>query len=277
MSSIIKSAWSGATDSILSPLKVVKSVAKGDFSQAWTDLKHIPGNQERANSKTLNSMGIRGWVGDHPGETAAGVVASIFGGGALYGAGGATAGSSGGAPITAAIGTPATGAGATTSSSGGAMSSLFSNGGFGNALSAGGSLLNAFGSSKQGSASSAMSEFEASQLDRQANSTQAQSQRQAMEDRRQARLAESRALAVGAASGASADSTSFVNNISNIESLGELNALTSLYGGNEQASYLRKSAEAKRLEGKAAKSAGGIGALTSVLSAGKSLYSMFGG
>ncbi|HHH1850564.1 TPA: hypothetical protein ACPZUE_000020 [Yersinia enterocolitica] len=280
MSNVIKSVWSGAADSILSPVKVVKSAVKGDFSQAWKDLKHIPGNQERANSKTLNSLGVRGWVGDHPGETAAGIVASIFGGTALMGGGGASASS--GAPISAAVGTPATGgAGAggsvATSGSGGVMSSLFSNGNFGNALSTGGSLLNAFGSVSSGNASSSMSLQEAAQLDSQATTTRAQSQIQAREDRRQARLAESRAQALAAASGANANSTSFVNNISDMESQGELNALTSLWSGNQQANVMKSMANAKRMEASSAKKAGGIGALSSVLSAGKSLYSMFGG
>ncbi|AJJ62741.1 hypothetical protein [Yersinia aldovae] len=278
MSNVIKSVWSGAADSILSPVKVVKSAVKGDFSQAWKDLKHIPGNQERANSKTLNSLGVRGWVGDHPGETAAGVVASLFGGSALM-AGGSGASASSAAPISAALGTPATGAGGgvASSGSGGIMSSLFSSGNFGNALNAGGSLLNAFGSVSSGNASSSMSRQEAAQLDSQATTTQAQSQIQAREDRKQARLAESRAQAIAAASGANANSTSFVNNISDMESQGELNALTSLWSGNQQANVMKSMANAKRMEASSAKKAGGIGALSSVLSAGKSLYSMFGG
>ncbi len=280
MSNVIKSVWSGAADSILSPIKVVKSAVKGDFSQAWKDLKHIPGNQERANSKTLNSLGVRGWVGDHPGETAAGIVASLFGGSALM-AGGGGASASSAAPISAAVGTPATGAGAggsvASSGSGGIMSSLFSSGNFGNALNAGGSLLNAFGSVSGGNASSSMSLQEAAQLDSQATTTQAQSQIQAREDRKQSRLAESRAQAIAAASGANANSTSFVNNISDMESQGELNALTSLWSGNQQANVMKSMANAKRMEAGSAKKAGGIGALSSVLSAGKSLYSMFGG
>jgi hypothetical protein len=37
-------------------MNVLKDLGKGDFGGAWKDLKHIPGNQERANSKTLNSF-----------------------------------------------------------------------------------------------------------------------------------------------------------------------------------------------------------------------------
>ena len=92
MSKQASAIWAGAWDSIKSPMNVLKDLGKGDFSGAWKDLKHIPGNQERANSKTLNSFGIRGWVGDHPGETAAAIAGSILGGSALMG-GGAAAGS----------------------------------------------------------------------------------------------------------------------------------------------------------------------------------------
>lgn len=114
MSKQASAIWAGAWDSIKSPMNVLKDLGKGDFSGAWKDLKHIPGNQERANSKTLNSFGIRGWVGDHPGETAAAIAGSILGGSALMGGGAAAgsgaAGASGStaAPITAAVGTPVT-------------------------------------------------------------------------------------------------------------------------------------------------------------------------
>ncbi|CFR19937.1 hypothetical protein [Yersinia kristensenii] len=141
----------------------------------------------------------------------------------------------------------------------------------------GGSLLNAGSQYSQGKAAKKQAYGEASQLDKQANSVRAQSQLQAMEDRRQARLAESRALAVGAASGAAADSTSFVNNISNMESQGELNALTSLWGGNQQGNQLNNQAAVRRAEGDAAKKAGKINAMSSLLQTGGSLYDRFGG
>ncbi|CNI61170.1 Uncharacterised protein [Yersinia massiliensis] len=140
-----------------------------------------------------------------------------------------------------------------------------------------GSVLGGFGAINQGRQQQKQAYSEASQLDRQASNTRAQSQVQAMEDRRQARLAESRALAVGAASGAAADSTSFVKNISDMESQGELNALTSLWGGNQQGSQLNNQAAVRRAEGDAAKKAGTINAISSLLQAGGSLYDRYGG
>lgn len=132
MGNLLKAMTDGALDSIKSPLKVVKDLGKGDFSGAFKNLKHMPGNQERANKEILQSAGIRGWVGDHPGESAAGIVASIFGGAAMLGggsaasAGGAAGGSAalGGAGAAgymapaAAGGVGATGTGATLASTG---------------------------------------------------------------------------------------------------------------------------------------------------------------
>lgn len=94
---VLKSMFDGAWDSIKSPSKVLENVAKGDFSEAFKDLKHMPGNQERANTDILNSFGIRGWVGDSPGEIAGGIAAAIFGGAALAGGSAAGVGGSGAA------------------------------------------------------------------------------------------------------------------------------------------------------------------------------------
>lgn len=104
MGNILKAITDGALDSIKSPLQVVKDVGKGDFSKAFKDLKHIPGNQERANKDILQSAGIRGWVGDHPGESAAAIVGSVFGGAALMGGGAAAAGGAGAAGAGGAAG-----------------------------------------------------------------------------------------------------------------------------------------------------------------------------
>lgn len=97
MANILEELGKGMWDSIKSPWKVVEHTAKGEFGEAWHDLKAIPGNQERHNSEILNAAGIRGWVGDHPGETAAGVIGTVIaapyvaaGAQSLFGAGGST-------------------------------------------------------------------------------------------------------------------------------------------------------------------------------------------
>ncbi|WP_447867236.1 hypothetical protein [Rahnella bonaserana] len=140
-----------------------------------------------------------------------------------------------------------------------------------------GSVVGAAGQAQQGAAAKAQADSEASQLNAQAKTSQAQGQIQAMEDRRQARLAESRALAVGAASGADANSTSLVRNISDMEGQGELNALTSLWNGDDQARQLRNQSRATSASGAATKKAANIGAMSSLLQSGGSLYQKYGG
>ena len=101
MANILEELGKGMWDSVKSPYQALESAVKGDFGDAWDKVKAIPGNQERHNSEILNAAGIRGWVGDHPGETAAGIAATIMGGTALAGMGG---GAGGGAPVSSAVG-----------------------------------------------------------------------------------------------------------------------------------------------------------------------------
>lgn len=97
MANLFSSIIAGAKDSITSPLAVVKDLGKGDFSGAFKNLKHIPGNQERANSDILRSVGIRGKVGENPIMIPAAIFGGIYGAGAagLTGGAGAGAGASG--------------------------------------------------------------------------------------------------------------------------------------------------------------------------------------
>lgn len=172
---IVKAAFNGAADSIKSPLKVVKSLGKGNFSQAFKDLKHIPGNQERANSKTLRKAGIRGWAGKNPGAAVGAAFATFFGGAALMGGGAAAGGGAAGAGGAAGGGAAGAGGGAAASSGGGGLmssvTSMFSGGGSGAsgaAGSGGGGMLSGFsnwmggssgGMSNSGMANAGMSMF----------------------------------------------------------------------------------------------------------------------
>lgn len=123
MPNLFKSMLGGATDSIKSPMRVIKDIGKGDFGKAWADLKHIPGNQERANSKTLASVGIRGKVGQNPVVIPAAIFGGIFGAGALgagstaAGAGASTGGVTSGASA-GGLGGAAGGAGGATGAMG---------------------------------------------------------------------------------------------------------------------------------------------------------------
>lgn len=98
--------------------------------------------------------------------------------------------------------------------------------------------------------------FEAAQIDQHAEHVVAVSQRQALEERRQARLMQSRALALAAASGAGASDSTVVRIMSDIAGEGAHRAQLALYGGKEEARKLRLSAQAKRYGGALAEQAG---------------------
>ena len=117
---------------------------------------------------------------------------------------------------------------------------------------------------------------EAAQLEAQALTERATSQRESIEQRRNARFAQSRALALSAASDASASDRSIETIISDIAGEGEYRALTALYNGEEQASSLEMQAKARRKEAKNAKTAGLISALGTILEGGSSIASRYG-
>ena len=134
----------------------------------------------------------------------------------------------------------------------------------GSLLSAGGTILGANSEAKE-------LRREAAQLEVQAGQERATSQRQSIEERRQARLASSRALAIAAASGGGSDDPSVVNAIANIEGEGEYRALTALYEGNVQADDTVRQAQARRREAKNVKRASLFKAVGSILGAGSTL------
>lgn len=101
---LLKGGIHRAGELIEQPFQVTRDIVK-DPKHGFDTLKKIPGQNERNDSNMLKSGGIGGWVGKHPQETAAAVVASIFGGAAMLG-GGAAAGAGG----AGAAGTAGTGA-----------------------------------------------------------------------------------------------------------------------------------------------------------------------
>lgn len=98
----------GAKSAIKDPIDSAKNLMNGDVKGAIKPLKSMPGNQERANSKILNSAGVRGWVGDHPWSIPVAVAGGIYGAGAL-GAGGTGAGATGATGASGAGGSGAMG------------------------------------------------------------------------------------------------------------------------------------------------------------------------
>ena len=118
---------------------------------------------------------------------------------------------------------------------------------------------------------------EADQLDVNAGQERAVSQRQAMDERRQGRLASSRALAVAAASGGGVDDPTIVNAMANLEGESEYRALTAMYEGNVRGDDLERQAKDRRREAKSVKTQSYFKAAGSILGAGSTLYDRYSG
>lgn len=137
-------------------------------------------------------------------------------------------------------------------------------------------VLGAAGRYQAGRAEEANAEFQASQLEANASTARGMAQRRAAEEHRQERLAQSRLRAL--AQGGSTDPT-VVNLSADLAGEGEYRALTALYEGEERARGMETQATARRWEGKQAKRAGTIGAVTSVVGGlgGSSLFDKYKG
>lgn len=144
-------------------------------------------------------------------------------------------------------------------------------------LAAAGSVLSAVGSIQQGKAMERAAKFEADQLDQNAKQARAASQRDAMEQRRRAEFAQSRALAVAAASGAGALDPTVVDLIGDLGAEGDLNARTALYAGEERGKGMEAQASARRYEGSQARRAANMKAFSTILSSAGSMAGSFGG
>jgi hypothetical protein len=110
-----------------------------------------------------------------------------------------------------------------------------------------------------------------------ANAEAAESQRAATIERRKARNLMSRARAVSAASGAGASDPTVVNQLADIETQGELNALNAMYSGSTAARGYRRGAAIARNEADATQTAGYLGAASTALEGASDWYSKYGG
>lgn len=138
-------------------------------------------------------------------------------------------------------------------------------------LSAAGTAVSGLGAIQSGRAQGAASEYQAAQLDAAAKTERASAQRKAEEDRRQTQVMQSRARAVGAASGGGID----FELAGDIEAEGEYRALTSLWEGEEAAKGREAQAAASRFEGRQAKRSGLLKAGRTILDAGTSFYEKY--
>lgn len=116
-----------------------------------------------------------------------------------------------------------------------------------------GTGLSAAGTIAQGKAERDNQNFIAKQEEAKAKEEFAASQREADQSRREANLAQSRQQAIAASSGggAGAEAPTIVRLMSDTAGQGELNAASSMYGGQQRAAGLRDSAKARRRSGKA--------------------------
>jgi hypothetical protein len=138
-----------------------------------------------------------------------------------------------------------------------------------------GAGLSAAGAVAGGNAQRASADFAGAQLDQQAGQARASSQRAAIEQRRQAQIANSRLQSLAGGSGL--DPT-VVHLAADIAGEGEYRALTALYEGEDSARSMEMKAQAARYEGKMAQKAGYLKAATSIISGtSQSMLDKYGG
>lgn len=144
-------------------------------------------------------------------------------------------------------------------------------------LSAASTLFSASGAKKQGKAAQAQAEYDAQQMEQQAQASRAEGTRVAYEDRRQGRIVESNARAAMAAGGGSASDAGSLEMLGKIGAESQYNSLVSLFKGESQAQDYNRQADTRRYEGALAKKNADDKALSTILSGASSIYSGFSG
>lgn len=134
------------------------------------------------------------------------------------------------------------------------------------AASIGGSIVSGLGQMQAGKAAKVGADFQAAQMRQQAGQERAASQRVAIEKRREATIAQSRAQAVAAASGGGATDKTVLDLTGGLAQQGEYNALSALFEGEESARGMELGATSAQMQGKQAKKAGMIGGMTTIAS-----------
>lgn len=130
----------------------------------------------------------------------------------------------------------------------------------------------------------AAAEFEAAQMTQASGQAIASSQREAEEQRRQARLLQSRAIALSGASGASVTDPTVLNLIGDISSKGAYRAAVALYQGEDKARQLNTGADAKLYEGEVAMETGRnkakayqLQGITGAIGSASTMFGKYGG
>ena len=135
MSNFFSDVFNAVKKPVQGIAKPFEDIGRGRFDKVWGDIKHIPGSFEGGAQDTMHALGIGGWVGKHPLESAAAVVGSSFAAPYVAGAAGfGSAGSAGGALGGTAAGGGALGGTAGTASAAGTTGGAL--GSFGGGFSA---------------------------------------------------------------------------------------------------------------------------------------------
>jgi hypothetical protein len=142
----------------------------------------------------------------------------------------------------------------------------------GTVAAVGGTAVSALGAVQQGKAAQASSNYQAAQLEATGKTERAVAQRESINQRKQKDLVQSRARAVGAASGGGLD----LDLMGDIEEEGEYRSLTALWEGEERATGRNAQAAATRVSGRSKNQAGGIKAFSTILSGGSSFLESYG-
>lgn len=127
-----------------------------------------------------------------------------------------------------------------------------------------------------GDAAESEAEFNAGQLESSANETRASSQRESLEYRRNTKLAQSNLLANAAASGGGADDEGVLRLGEDIAERGELQALTAMFKGENNARGMEDKANMLRVQGKAKKKAAKLKAIGTIIGGAGSMFGQFG-
>src|ERR1700741_1427894 len=143
-------------------------------------------------------------------------------------------------------------------------------------------VLNAIGTGmtmraqiKAGQGARDAANYEAAQLEQSAGQQVATGQHAALEEQRQAQIAQSRALVVAAASGGGASDPTVVNIIAKLAGEGAYRGMVDVYQGDEKARQLRDQAAATRYNGEQAYQNAKYGAISTAISGASSMYSKY--
>ena len=141
-------------------------------------------------------------------------------------------------------------------------------------LAAAGTGLSLYGQYKQGKISAAMGRLRQQYANKAAQETVAAGQRAALEERRNAEILASRAIAVAAAGGRSGDASA-AKIVTDIQGEGAYRAAVAMYDAEEQAKKIKFEGNMAAYQGEQDAQNARLGMLGTALSGGASMYSQF--